>query len=97
MASSASVPRSSEGSLENQIYTFIAQYLKVNVDAIDAQLSLTDDLGLDLLDITELMIVLEQQFCPEEVIAGEPNEIEIVNDLINHIQQNTSRNHLGAS
>ena len=97
MASSALVPRSCEGSLENQIYTFIAQYLKVNVDAIDARLSLTDDLGLDLLDITELMILLERQFCPEGEITGEPNEIEIVDDLINHIQQNTSRNHLGAS
>jgi acyl carrier protein len=97
MASSALVPRSSEGSLENQICTFIAQYLKVNVDAIDAQLSLTDDFGLELIDITELMILLEQHFCPEEEITGEPNEIKIVGDLINHIQQNTSRNHLGAS
>jgi acyl carrier protein len=88
---------SSEGSLANQICTFIAQYLKVNVDAIDARLSLTDDLGLDLLDITELMLLLERQFCPEGEITGEPNEIEIVDDLINHIQQNTSRNHLGAS
>ena len=97
MASSALVPRSSEGSLANQICTFIAQYLKVNVDAIDARLSLTDDLGLDLLDITELMLLLERQFCPEGEIAGESNEIEIVDDLIHHIQQNTSRNHLGAS
>ena len=97
MASSTLVPRSSEGSLENQIYTFIAQYLKVNVDAIDAQLSLTDDFGLELIDITELMILLEQQFCPEEEITGEPDEIEIVDDLIHHIQQCTSRNHLGAS
>ena len=97
MASSALVPRSSEGSLENQIYTFIAQYLKVNVDAIDAQLSLTDDFGLELIDITELMILLEQQFCPEEEIIGEPDEIKIVDDLIHHIQQNTSRNHPGAS
>ena len=91
MASSALVPQSSE------VCTFIAQYLKVNVDAIDARLSLTDDLGLDLLDITELMIVLEQQFCPKGEVTGEPNEIEIVGDLINHIQQRASRNHLGAS
>jgi len=26
---------------------------------------------LDLFDITELMIVLEQQFCPEREITGE--------------------------
>jgi acyl carrier protein len=97
MASSALVPQSSGGSLENQICTFIAQYLKVNVHAIEARLSLTDDLGLDLLDITELMIVLEQQFCPKGAVTVEPNEIEIVDDLINHIQQNTSRNQLGAS
>jgi hypothetical protein len=43
------------------------------------------------------MLLLERQFCPEGEITGEPNEIEIVDDLINHIQQNTSRNHLGAS
>jgi acyl carrier protein len=88
VAYSALVPRSSEGSLENQVCTFIAQFLKVGIDSIDAQLSLADDLGLDLLDITELMIVLEQQFCPEGEITGEPNEIEIVDDLIHHIQQN---------
>jgi acyl carrier protein len=95
MASSALVPRSSEGSLESQICAFIAQYLKVNVDSIDAHSSLTDDFALDLFDITELMIVLEQQFCPEREITDDPNEIEIVDDLIHHIQQNTSRNHIG--
>ena len=97
MASSALIPRSSEGSLQNQICAFIAQFLKVGVESIDAHSSLTNDFGLDLLEITELMIVLEQQFCPEEEITDEPNEIEIVDDLIHHIQRNTSRNHLGAS
>jgi acyl carrier protein len=91
MASSALVPRSSEGSLENQICTFIAQFLKVGVDSIGAQSSLTGEFGLDLFEITELMIVLEQQFCPKAEITGEPNEIEIVDDLIQHIQITLSK------
>jgi acyl carrier protein len=96
MAYSALVPRFSKGSLEKQIYTFIAQYLRVDVNSIDAHSSLTNDFGLDLLDSTELMIVLERQFCPEREITEDPNEIESVDDLIHHIQRITSRNHIGA-
>jgi len=43
---------------------------------------LCDDLGLDLIDITELMIVLEREFGVEEEITDEPNQMEFVSDLI---------------
>jgi acyl carrier protein len=79
-----------EASLASQICTFIARYLKVDAASIDAHSDLTDDFGLDLLDITELMIVLEQQFCTEGEITDEPKQIELVADLIQHIEQHHS-------
>ena len=87
MRSLALVP-DTEGLLGEQIRTFLADYLKVDRGAIDAGSCLTDDFGLDLFDVTELMILLEQQFCanPTE-ISDEPNQIEVVGDLIRHIEQ----------
>jgi len=43
------------------------------------------------------MIVLERKFCAQEEITSEPDDIEFVDDLIHHIQQNTSRNHIETS
>lgn len=94
MTSLALIQRSSaEGSLASQIRTFIAQYLKVDADSIDAHSSLTDDFRLDLFDITELIIVLEQQFCAEGEITDDPNQIECVGDLIRHIEQHQGEAH----
>jgi acyl carrier protein len=88
MTSLALIWRSpAEGSLAIQIRTFIAQYLKVDTDSIEAHSSLTDDFGLDLFDITELTIVLEQQFCAQGEIMDDPSQIEFVDDLICHIEQ----------
>jgi acyl carrier protein len=88
MTSLALIRRSSaEGSLASQIRTSIAQYLKVDAASINAHSDLTGEFGLDLFDITELMIVLEQQFCADREITDEPNRIELVDDLIRHIEQ----------
>ena len=88
MTSLALIRSCAEGSLANQVRTFIAQYLKVDADSVDAYSSLTDDFGLDLFDITELMIVLEQNFCAEATeILDEPNQIEFLGHLIRHIEQ----------
>jgi acyl carrier protein len=61
--------------------------LKVDADSIDARSCLADDFGLDLFDITELMITLEQTFCAEGEITDDPNQMECVEDLIRHIEQ----------
>ena len=49
---------------------------------------MSDDLGLDLIDVTELMIALEKQFGVEGEIADEPNQMEFVSDLIRYIEDN---------
>ena len=47
---------------------------------------MTDDFGLDLLDIVELMILLEKQFVADGKVTDETDEIEFVSDLIRHIE-----------
>jgi len=77
-----------EESLASQIRTFITRYLKFDVGSIGGGSHLSDDLGLDLIDVTELMIALEKQFGVEGEIADEPNQMEFVSDLIRYIEDN---------
>ena len=77
-----------EESLASQIYAFITRYLKFDVGSIGDGSHLSDDLGLDLIDVTELMIALEKQFGVEGEIADEPNQMEFVSDLIRYIEDN---------
>jgi hypothetical protein len=48
---------------------------------------LTDDFGLDLFEIIELIIVLEKRFGVDAETADEPNQIEFVGDLIRYIER----------
>ena len=54
---------------------------------------MSDDLGLDLIDVTELMIVLEQQFGAEGEITDEPDQVESVGGLIRHIERQSIESH----
>ena len=79
MASVALVQRASvEVSLESEIRAFIPQYLKLDIGSLDAHSHLTDDFGLDLFDITELLIVLEERFGVEPESTDELKQIEFV-------------------
>jgi acyl carrier protein len=87
MVSVALVQRSSaEVFLANEIQAFIAQHLKVDIVSMDAHSHLTDDLGLDLFEITELLTALEERFGVDAETADEPNLIEFVGDLIRYIE-----------
>src|SRR6516225_8093210 len=77
-----------EEALASQIRAFITRYLKFDVDSIGDGSHLCDDLGLDLIDVTELMIVLEREFGIEGEIADEPPHMEFVGDLIHYIEDN---------
>ena len=77
-----------EEALASQIRAFITRHLKFDVDSIGDGSHLSDDLGLDLIDVTELMIALEKQFGVEGEIADEPNQMEFVSDLIRYIEDN---------
>ena len=75
-----------EEALASQIRAFITRYLKFDFGSIGDGSHLSDDLGLDLIDVTELMIALEKQFGVE--VADEPNHMEFVGDLIHYIEDN---------
>jgi acyl carrier protein len=77
---------SAEVFLASQIQAFIAQHVKVDIASMDAHSHLTDDFGLDLFDITELLTALERRFGVDAETADEPNQIEFVGDLIHYIE-----------
>jgi acyl carrier protein len=78
--------------LKSKIRACIAEHLGVDVEFISDESHFRDDLGLDWLDIIELMILLEEQFLDGRVT--DEAEIEFVGDLILHIE---STNHARAS
>jgi acyl carrier protein len=77
---------SSEGGiLAIKIRTFIAEYLRVDVDSIGVDSHFGDDLGLDLLDVVELTMLLEEELVNREITDAN-EELEFVGDLIHHIE-----------
>ena len=95
MTSLALTPRSSTpkgGIRTSEIRACIARHLGVEVDFISDELHFAHDLGLDWLDVIELLVLLEEQFADGRVM--DETEIEFVGDLIRHIE---TCNHLRAS
>jgi acyl carrier protein len=75
-----------EVSLINKICTFIAEQLGVDVEGITINSHLSDDLGLDLLDVIELTILLEDEFTNGR-IKNDAGQMEFVGDLIRQLGQ----------
>jgi acyl carrier protein len=73
-----------------------AQHVGVDVEYINDDLDLSEDLALDLFDVIELMMVLEEIFI-DQTVTNEADEIELVGDLIRHIErhQESRRGGLG--
>ena len=70
----------------NDVRTLIANHLGVDVKRMTDEAHLTDDLGADWLDRLELMIVIEDQFADVLVTDEEVDQLEVVGDLIRHIE-----------
>jgi acyl carrier protein len=69
----------------SKIRACIAEHLDVDVESVSDDTHFRDDLGLDLIDILELIILLEDQFADGRVM-DEDDEIEFVGDLIRCIE-----------
>ena len=70
----------------NDIRTVIANHLGVDVKRVTDDAHFTDDLGADRLDRLELMIAIEDRF-PDVIITDEDvDQIEVVGNLIHHIE-----------
>ena len=70
----------------NDVRALIANHLGVSVDRVTDEAHFTDDLGADWLDRLELMIAVEDQFAGVEITADDVDRIELVGDLIRHIE-----------
>ena len=82
-----------EGFLASKIRARIAEHVGVDIQCINDDSHLSDDFGLDLLDIIELVIVLEEEFGTEGEITDEPNQIESVGGLIRHMERQSIESH----
>ena len=86
LKSSQKATATSEVPASNDVRTLIANHLGVDVKRVTDEAHFTDDLGADWLDRLELMIVIEDRF-PNVVITDEDvDQIEVVGDLIRHIE-----------
>jgi acyl carrier protein len=70
----------------NDVRTLIANHLGVNVARVTDEAHFTDDLGADWLDRLDLMIAVEDQFAGVEIRDADVDRIQVVGDLIRHIE-----------
>jgi acyl carrier protein len=70
----------------NDVRTLIANHLGVDVKRVTDEAHFNDDLGADWLDRLELMIVIEDQFADFLITDEEVDQLEVVGDLIRHIE-----------
>jgi acyl carrier protein len=75
-----------EGFASKDIRTLIANHLGVDVNRVTDEAHFADDLGADWLDRLELMIVIEDQFAGVEMTDDDVDQIDVVGDLIRHIE-----------
>ena len=85
-------------SVANEVRTLIANHLGVSVGRVTDEAHFTDDFGADWLDRLELMIAVEDQFAGVEITDDDVDRIEVVGDLIRHIESmDSDRQRQGAA
>jgi acyl carrier protein len=70
----------------NDVRTLVANHLGVNVGRVTDEAHFSNDLGADLLDRLELMMMVEDQFPGVEITDDEVHRIKVVGDLIRYIE-----------
>ena len=77
------------------IRTLISEHWGVPVEYITPDTNFSDDLGLDWLDVIELIVLFEHQFPDFEVM--EAGQLASLDDLIQHIQMADSETNKDAA
>jgi acyl carrier protein len=70
----------------NDVRALIANHLGVSMGRVTDEAHFTNDLGADWLERLELMIAVEDQFTGVEITDDAVDRIELVGDLIRHIE-----------
>ena len=69
----------------NDVCTLIAKQLGVDIEFVTSETHFTHDLGADLIDRVELMLAIEDQFAGVEITDDDIEQIQVVGDLIRHL------------
>ncbi len=78
-----------DADLKDKIKKIIAERLDRKIEEVTDDARFVDDLGADSLDITELLMALEEEFNIE--IDDEANEIDTVGDAIKYIDSKMNK------
>ena len=69
----------------NDVRTLVAKQLRVDIEFVTSETHFTNDLGADLLDRVELVLAIEDQFAGVEITDDDVEQIQVVGDLIQHL------------
>src|SRR5262249_33181432 len=86
LASSKQTEALSAASVIGDVRTLIASHLGVSTSRVTDEAHFTKDLGADWLDRLDLMMAVEDQFAGVEITDADVDRIELVGDLIRHIE-----------
>jgi acyl carrier protein len=71
----------------NDVRTLVAKQLRVDIEFVTSETHFTNDLGADLLDRVEVMLAIEDQFAGVEITDDDVEQIQVVGDLIRHLNK----------
>ena len=69
----------------SDVRSLVAKQLNIDVEFITSEAHFTNDLGADLIDRVELMLAVEDQFAGVEITDDDIEQIQVVGDLIRHL------------
>jgi acyl carrier protein len=69
----------------DDVRTFVAKQVGVDLESVTSETHFTNDLGADLLDRVELMLAIEAKFAGVEITDDDIEQIQVVGDLIRHL------------
>ena len=72
--------------IAEKVYKIIVEQLGVEANAIKPDSSFVDDLGADSLDLTELIMAMEEEF-DIEIADEDAQKIQKVQDAVDYIEK----------
>jgi acyl carrier protein len=73
----------------SDVRSLVSERLGVDIEFVTSEAHFANDLGADLIDRVELMLAIEDRFSGVEITDDDIEQIQIVEDLIQHL--NTKR------
>ena len=74
------------GFAANDLRALIANHLGISISRVTDEAHFTTDLGADWLDRLDLMMAVEDRFAGVEITDNDVDRIELVVDLIRHVE-----------